>query len=137
MLLADVFKRWATLQGKEAILCTGTDEHGMKVQRAAEAQDLHPKTICDTNSEAFRDLAERSNTSADHFVRTTDPDHVSAVESFWMALVRSGYVYEQKHEGWYCVSDECFYPENLVDRRVSPLTGKLYMASVETGNAVE
>ncbi|KAI1414590.1 tRNA synthetases class I (M)-domain-containing protein [Hypoxylon sp. FL1857] len=137
MLIADVLKRWQVLKGRPAILSTGTDEHGMKVQRAAELQDVHPKTLCDANSETFRDLAKKANIANDFFIRTTDPEHIEAVEYFWERLMESGYIYETKHEGWYCVSDETYYPETMLEKRVDPQTGKPFMASVETGNAVE
>lgn len=137
MLIADILKRWQVLKGKQAILSTGTDEHGMKVQRAAEIQDVHPKALCDANSETFRDLARKANIANDYFIRTTDPEHRDAVEYFWARLRESGHIYETKHEGWYCVGDETFYPHSMVEKRVSPLTGKAFMASTETGNAVE
>lgn len=137
MLIADVLKRWQVLNGKQAILSTGTDEHGMKVQRAADIQDVHPKALCDANSETFRDLAKKANIANDYFIRTTDPEHRDAVEYFWERLRESGYIYETKHEGWYCVGDETFYPDSMAEKRVSPLTGKPFMASTETGNAVE
>lgn len=137
MLLADVLKRWQALKGRTAYMCTGTDEHGMKVQRAAELQDVQPKALCDTNSQTFRDLAQKANLANDHFVRTTDPDHRAAVEYFWQRLRDSGFIYEMKHEGWYCVSDETYYPEDLVAKRVDPRTGKTIMVSAETGSAVE
>lgn len=137
MLIADVLKRWQVLKGRDAILSTGTDEHGMKVQRAAQLQELHPKALCDTNAETFKDLAKKANIAHDHFIRTTDPEHRDAVEYFWARLRDGGYIYESKHEGWYCVSDETFYPDNMVEKRISPTTGKIFTASIETGNAVE
>ncbi|OTB06127.1 hypothetical protein M426DRAFT_319200 [Hypoxylon sp. CI-4A] len=137
MIIADVLKRWQVLKGRPAILSTGTDEHGMKVQRAAELQEVHPKTLCDTNSETFKDLAKKANIANDFFIRTTDPEHRDAVEYFWGRLRDSGYIYETKHEGWYCVSDETYYPDSMVEKRVSPMTGKAFMASTETGSAVE
>jgi methionyl-tRNA synthetase len=137
MLIADVLKRWQVLKGREAYLSTGTDEHGMKIQRAAELQDLQPKVLCDANSETFKLLARKANIANDHFIRTTDPNHRDAVEYFWSRLRESGYIYESKHQGWYCVSDETFYPENMLEKRVSPETGKSFIACIETGNAVE
>lgn len=137
MLIADVLKRWQVLKDQEALLSTGTDEHGMKVQRAAELQELHPKALCDANAETFKDLAKKANIAYDHFIRTTDSKHRDAVEYFWARLRDGGYIYENKHEGWYCVSDETFYPDNMVEKRVSPTTGKTFTASIETGNAVE
>ncbi|KAH9904722.1 tRNA synthetases class I (M)-domain-containing protein [Xylariomycetidae sp. FL2044] len=137
MLIADVLKRWQVLKGTPAILSTGTDEHGIKIQQAAARQDTHPKALCDTNAETFRDLARKANISNDHFIRTTSPEHRDAVEYFWSRLIESGYVYESKHEGWYSVSDEAFYPASMVEKRVAPLTGRGFMASVETGSVVE
>ncbi|KAL7625678.1 methionyl-tRNA synthetase [Parahypoxylon ruwenzoriense] len=137
MLIADALKRWQVLKGRQAILSTGTDEHGMKVQRAAELQDVQPKALCDTNAETFKDLARKANISNDYFIRTTDPEHRDAVEYFWARLREGGYIYETTHEGWYCIGDETFYPDTMVEKRISPLTGKVFMASIETGNAVE
>jgi len=137
MVLADVLKRWQTLQNKAALLCTGTDEHGMKVQRAAAFQDMDPKKFCDATSTTFRDLAEKTDMDHNFFIRTTDDAHMAAVEHFWRLLDEKGYIYQSKHQGWYCVSDETFYPPTSIEKTVDPITGKPYMASVETGNAVE
>ncbi|KAL0943653.1 methionyl-tRNA synthetase [Colletotrichum truncatum] len=137
MLLADVLKRWQTLKGRPAILCTGTDEHGSKVQQAAGRQGVPPKEFCDTTAEKFRDLARAIGMDNDHFIRTTDPDHKEAVQHFWFLLKEKGYIYESKHEGWYCVSDECFYAANEVEKTLVPQTGRTVMASIETGNEVE
>ncbi|KAF9881085.1 hypothetical protein CkaCkLH20_01235 [Colletotrichum karsti] len=137
MLLADVLKRWQKLKGRPAILCTGTDEHGSKVQQAAAKQGVDPKEFCDSTAEKFRDLARAIGMDNDHFIRTTDPDHKEAVQHFWHMLNEKGYIYESKHEGWYCVSDECFYAANEVERTLVPQTGRTVMASIETGNEVE
>jgi methionyl-tRNA synthetase len=137
MVLTDVLKRWQTLLGRKALLCTGTDEHGMKVQRAAAQEDVPPKQFCDVYAATFKDLAAKSNIANDFFIRTTDPDHRQAVEHFWHMLRHNDYIYESKHEGWYCVSDECFYPESMIEKRQDPMTGVVHMASIETGNVVE
>lgn len=88
-------------------------------------------------AEKFRELAEKANIANDFFIRTTDEDHKNAVRHFWYLLKQSGYVYEAKHEGWYCVSDETFYTENQVHKKQDPITGRVYPASNETGNEVE
>lgn len=137
MILADVLKRWQVLQGRKALLCTGTDEHGMKVQKAAAAAGVPPKQLCDTLAATFQDLASKCNMDYDFFIRTTDADHVAAVEHFWFELKRNDFIYESTHKGWYCVSDECFYPESLIEKKMDPMTGQVHMASVETGNVVE
>ncbi|KAK3296978.1 tRNA synthetases class I (M)-domain-containing protein [Chaetomium fimeti] len=137
MVLADVFKRWQTLLGNQAFFCTGTDEHGMKVQQAAALADMDPKRLCDENAEKFEELAKFSRIDYDRFIRTTDRDHVQAVEHFWFLLREKGLIYETKHEGWYSVSDECFYPESQVVKHQEKFTGVVYMASAETKNKVE
>ncbi|KAF3770901.1 hypothetical protein M406DRAFT_344381 [Cryphonectria parasitica EP155] len=137
MILADVLKRWHALNGQRSLLLTGTDEHGLKIQQAAAANDTLPKQWCDAQANKFRALAASANLANDFFIRTTDEDHKDAVRHFWFLLKEKGLVYESKHEGWYCVSDEAFYPESMLTRKVDPLTGQVSMASIETGNTVE
>jgi methionyl-tRNA synthetase len=137
MVLADILKRWQVLKGRHAILLTGTDEHGMKIQQAAAKANTPPKEFCDLTAETFKNLAEYANLSHDHFVRTTDADHREAVQYFWQMLKIRGHIYESKHEGWYCVSDETFYPESAIEKRQDPFTGRILMASQETGKEVE
>jgi len=137
MVLADVLKRWQVLNGHEAILCTGTDEHGMKIQQAAALANVPPKEFCDLTAKTFQDLAKRGDISNDHFVRTTDQEHKDAVQYFWQMLETRGYIYQSKHEGWYSVSDEAFYPDSVIEKRLDPFTGRAFMASKETGNEVE
>ncbi|KAG5997704.1 hypothetical protein E4U52_003280 [Claviceps spartinae] len=141
MVLGDVLKRWQQIKGNKAFLLTGTDEHGSKVQRAAEKEGVDIKEFCDTNSNKFRDLAAAGDILNDAFMRTTDPQHKEAVSEFWLQLKyalpeRLG-LYKGTHKGWYAVSDECFYPEGMVRADIVPQTGKKIMVSVETGSEVE
>ncbi|KAK0727225.1 putative METHIONYL-TRNA SYNTHETASE, mitochondrial [Lasiosphaeria miniovina] len=137
MVLADVLKRWQTLAGKRALLCTGTDEHGIKVQQAAARNGVHPKNFCDDNAAKFENLANTAVIDYDRFMRTTDQDHVDAVKHFWFLLKGRGLIYRSTHTGWYSVSDECFYPETHIEKTMDPFTGEVFMASIETGNKVE
>ncbi|KAK4171959.1 mitochondrial putative methionyl-tRNA synthetase [Triangularia setosa] len=138
MTLADVLKRYQqTLHSRPSILLTGTDEHGMKIQQAAANKDMHPKQFCDETAEQFKELAATAQISYDRFIRTTDTDHIQAVEHFWFLLQEKGLIYESKHEGWYSVSDEAFYPESQIEKRMDPFTGEVFMASVESGSKVE
>lgn len=138
LVLTDVLKRWEVLKGdQQAMLLTGTDEHGMKVQKAAEAKDTSPKQLCDKNAAQFLDLAKAANISFDRFIRTTDQDHKVAVEHFWKQLKERGFIYESTHEGWYSVSDETFYPESQIHLILDPPTGRKIYASKETGKEVE
>ncbi|KAK4192996.1 putative methionine--tRNA ligase [Podospora australis] len=138
MVLADVFKRWQILKGNRAIMITGTDEHGSKVQQAAAAQEMNPKQFCDQTAEQFKELAYASGVDYDRFIRTTDQDHIQAVEHFWHLLSqRPDLFYQSTHKGYYSVSDECFYPESQLERRQDPFTGEVFLASAETGSKVE
>lgn len=137
MVLADVLKRWQELKGKPALLLTGTDEHGLKIQQSAAANETTPKLWCDANAAKFMELADKSKIKYDFFMRTTDDEHKDAVRHFWFLLEEAGYIYEKKHEGWYCVSDEAFYPTSMLEKRVEGLTGKVTLVNTETGNPVE
>ncbi|KAK5112968.1 hypothetical protein LTR62_003790 [Meristemomyces frigidus] len=137
MILTDVMKRWQVLKGRKAILMTGTDEHGMKIQQAAARADINPKEFCDKGADVFKDLAKKIDISNEEFIRTTDKRHKEAVEYAWLRLWDEGYIYESKHEGWYSVSDETFYPQTQVQLIVDPPTGRKLMASIETGKEVE
>jgi len=137
MILTDVLKRWQQLKGRPAILLTGTDEHGIKIQRAAAKANVEPEEFCDKGAEVFRELAARIDISNDVFMRTTGKKHKQAVEYAWQMLEQGGYIYESKHEGWYSVSDETFYPQGQVQLIVDPPTGRKIMVSVETGKEVE
>jgi len=139
MVLADVLKRYQQLlhPSRPAYLCTGTDEHGMKIQQAATKASSDPKSFTDKGAAIFQQLAQAGNISNDHFIRTTDADHKAAVEYAWTLLQERGYIYLSKHEGWYSVSDETFYPQSGVHLIVEPSTGRKIMASIETGKEVE
>ncbi|KAK4552979.1 methionyl-tRNA synthetase [Recurvomyces mirabilis] len=137
MVLTDVMKRWQVLKGRKAVLMTGTDEHGMKIQQAAAKANTQPKEFCDKGAETFKDLAKKIDISNEIFIRTTDQRHKEAVEYAWLRLWDKGYIYESKHEGWYSVSDETFYPPTQVQLIVDPPTGRKIMASIETGKEVE
>lgn len=84
MVLSDVLKRWQELKGNRAILCTGTDEHGLKVQKAAEKAGIAPKIFCDEGASIFKELAQKARISNDHFVRTSDQEHKDAVSYAWV-----------------------------------------------------
>ncbi|KAL8965771.1 MAG: hypothetical protein Q9197_006333 [Variospora fuerteventurae] len=137
LVLTDVFKRFHALKGKKAILCTGTDEHGMKIQQAAQKAGQDIRAFCDENYKSFEALAERADIQYDHFIRTSEPDHRFAVQHFWLMLQERGFIYTSQHEGWYSVSDETFYPPSSIHLALDPSTGRKFMASRETGKEVE
>ncbi|RVX73402.1 hypothetical protein B0A52_03044 [Exophiala mesophila] len=138
LILTDVLKRWNKLLGNDkATLLTGTDEHGMKIQKAAQKANVDVQNLCDQNSQQFKSLCQVANIDYDRFIRTTDSDHKAAVDHFWRELNHAGYIYESKHEGWYSVSDETFYPESQIRHVLDPSTGKTKYVAAETGKDVE
>ncbi|KAJ1950615.1 methionyl-tRNA synthetase, partial [Linderina pennispora] len=137
MVLADTIKRYHELLGKTVKLSTGTDEHGLKIQQAAEKAHEQPLAFCTKFSDRFRDLATASNISNTDYIRTTSPDHHKAVQHFWNVLVDRGYIYKGEHSGWYAVSDEAFYTESQIEERIDPKTGKPGMFAIESGQPVE
>ncbi|KAL1922969.1 uncharacterized protein VTP21DRAFT_9345 [Calcarisporiella thermophila] len=136
-VLADTLKRYHELHGRKVILSTGTDEHGMKIQQAAEKNKETPRELCDRVSQRFRQLFDAGNISYTTYIRTTDQQHAPAVAELWNRLSANGSIYKGTHEGWYSVSDEAFYTQNQVHEKIDEKTGEKYMASIETGQRVE
>ena len=113
-IVADVFARFKRLDGYNVFFLTGTDEHGLKIQRAAEENNQKPKDFCDNISKIFKDLSKSLNLSNDDFIRTTEDRHYKAVQFLWDRLVSKGYIYLSKYKGWYSVSDEAYYNEDEI-----------------------
>ncbi|WP_370153328.1 methionine--tRNA ligase [Ferrovibrio sp.] len=111
-LACDVLARFKRLDGNNVMFLTGTDEHGQKVEKSAEAAGVDPQAFCDRVSQTFRDLAVAMNISNDDFIRTTEPRHVTSVQALWKKLEASGNIYLGHYEGWYAVRDEAFYQED-------------------------
>jgi methionyl-tRNA synthetase len=113
---ADVLTRWRRLCGDEVFLLTGTDEHGLKIQRAAEARGVTPQQLVDEVAGHFRDTWDLLDIAYDDFVRTTEPRHYTAVQQFLEKMYASGDIELSTYEGLYCVSCEAYYSEDeLVD----------------------
>ncbi|KAG1156522.1 hypothetical protein G6F37_007529 [Rhizopus arrhizus] len=136
-VLADTIRRHYLLHGKEAIMSTGTDEHGLKIQQAAEKNKMDPLAFCNKVSESFKSLCEAANIEYTSFQRTTSKDHAVAVKELWNQLQKNGYIYKGKHEGWYAVSDEAFYTANQVQEAIDEKTGEKIMVAIESGQRVE
>lgn len=116
-LAADVLARWKRLSGDEVFFLTGTDEHGQKVEKAAQDAGEDPQGFTDRVSQAFRDLTATMGFSNDAFIRTTEPRHRRACQELWRRLADRGEIYLGGYEGWYAVRDEAFYgPDELTER---------------------
>ncbi len=116
-LATDVLARWKRLDGHEVFFLTGTDEHGQKVEKAAQDAGMDPQAFTDRVSQHFRELAQVMGFSNDDFIRTTEPRHKRACTALWEELARRGEIYLGHYEGWYAVRDEAFYgPDELTER---------------------
>ncbi len=116
-LATDVMARWARLSGHEVFFLTGTDEHGQKVEKAAQDAGMDPQAVTDQVSQHFRDLAATMGFSNDDFIRTTEPRHKVACQALWEELVRRDEIYLGHYEGWYAVRDEAFYGPDEIEER--------------------
>ena len=93
---------------------TGTDEHGQKIQRAAENEGKDPLKFCNEISKTFKDLSKTLNLSNNDFIRTTEYRHKKSVENLWNILEGKKEIYLSKYSGWYSVSDEAFYADDEI-----------------------
>lgn len=109
---ADALARWRRLWGDDVMFLTGTDEHGLKMQRTAEAEGITPQELVDRTSPTFRELATSLDITNSDFIRTTEPRHHAAVQQFLQKIYDNGYIELGTYEGLYCVSCEAYYTED-------------------------
>ena len=133
-VLADVLARFHRSVGDRTFFLTGTDEHGQKVQNAAEKNGVPPLQHCDETVIRFQELWKRLGITNDYFIRTTQDAHKKVVSEIMQDLYDRGEIYKADYTGWYCVGCERFFTEkDLVDgkcpdcgRDVSAITESNY-----------
>lgn len=113
----------------------GTDEHGLKIQQAAETAGEDPLAFCTKVSEKFKHLFDRSSISYTDYIRTTELRHSLAVEHIWTVLRDKGLIYKGCYEGWYSTQDESFLTASQVGDAVDS-SGKSVKISLESGHKV-
>jgi len=116
-LACDALARFMRLDGYDVHFLTGTDEHGQKVEKSAEAAGKSPQAFTDEVSQRFRLLAEAMNFSNDDFIRTTERRHIESCQELWRRLKERGQIYLGSYSGWYAVRDEAFYQEDELETR--------------------
>jgi methionyl-tRNA synthetase len=115
-IAADVLARYHRLKGNKVFFLTGTDEHGGKIEKAAEKIGKSPKQLCDENVEKFKRAWNTLNISYDNFIRTTDSYHKEAVRKALEILYKKGLIYKGTYKGLYCLGCEQYKTESdLVD----------------------
>ena len=123
-ILADVLARYQRLLGKPTFFLTGTDEHGQKVQKAAEKHNMSPQEQCDTTVVRFQELWEKLNITHDDFIRTTEDRHKDIVKKVLQNLYDQELIYKAEYTGRYCVTCERFYTEkDLLEGNLCPENG--------------
>lgn len=125
-IACDAFKKYQILKGNNAILLTGTDEHGQKIENSAKAKGKSAQEYADEISAKFRNLWDYFGIDYDYFVRTTDDYHDDGVKCAFEIMQKKGDIYKGQYEGNYCVSCETFFTKRqLIDGEKCPDCGKL------------
>ena len=130
-IIADFFARFKRMDGFNVYFLTGTDEHGLKIQRAAEKNGIETSKFCDEISKTFKDLSKTLNLTNTDFIRTTEQRHKKSVQHLWNELKKNDDIYLSKYSGWYSVSDEAFYSDDEIEE----VDGK--KQSISSKSAVE
>ncbi|XP_076631081.1 methionyl-tRNA synthetase, mitochondrial [Colletes latitarsis] len=134
-VLADTIARFNSMLGHSVFLCTGTDEHGTKVENAARAATLPTSEYCTKISGEFLKMCDIFQVQYSQFIRTTEERHQNAVHHFWNHLAERGHIYMGKYSGWYSVSDETFIADAEVIQK-KDMAGNIE-SMTESGNPVE
>ena len=130
-IIADFFARFKSIDDYNVHFLTGTDEHGLKIQRSAEKAGKKPKEFCDQISQTFKDLSKTLNLSNTDFIRTTEDRHKKTVQHLWSLLEKNDDIYLSNYSGWYSVSDEAFYNEDEIEEIEGKKIAKSSKSTVE------
>ena len=130
-IIADFFARFKSIDDYKVHFLTGTDEHGLKIQRSAEKAGKEPKEFCDQISQTFKDLSKTLNLSNTDFIRTTEDRHKKTVQHLWSLLEKNDDIYLSNYSGWYSVSDEAFYNEDEIEEIDGKKIAKSSKSNVE------
>ena len=123
-IAADTLARYHRLLGNKVFFLTGTDEHGQKVEKAAQERGLMPKAHADSMVDNFRQLWKKLDITNDAFIRTTDKEHIAVVQELLQKLYDKGEIVQRTYEGWYCTPDERFWTEKEIVEGNCPDCGR-------------
>lgn len=132
---ADAYVRFRKLMGDEVFFNTGTDEHGLKIYRNAQAAGVEPQAYVDGFAEKFRGLKDLLDLSEDvHFIRTTDPHHKHAAQEFWKRCEAAGDIYKKAYSVKYCVGCELEKTDSELENGKCPIHPNLEVELIEEEN---
>ena len=123
-IATDAMARYKREMGYDVFMCTGTDEHGQKIEELAKASGITPKAYVDNVAGEIRELWDKMNVNYDHFIRTTDDYHEAAVRKIFKKFYEQGDIYKGKYEGWYCTPCESFFTETQAEGGKCPDCGR-------------
>ena len=124
IVLTDAIARFKRYLGYDVFFCTGTDEHGQKIQELAEAAGISPKEYVDGVAAEIKRIWDLMNTSYDKFIRTTDDYHVETVQKIFKKLYDQGDIYLGSYEDWYCTPCESFWTDTQLKDGKCPDCGR-------------
>ena len=110
-IMTDALARYRRERGFDVFMCTGTDEHGQKIEDLARDAGITPKAYVDGVAGEIKSLWDQMNVKYDHFIRTTDDYHETAVRKMFTRFYNQGDIYKSRYEGWYCVPCESFFTD--------------------------
>lgn len=124
-IFTDVIFRHFKKRNEKSFFLTGTDEHGIKIQKTAKTLNITPKELCDKNANSFIEAWKLLDINYSHFIRTTDDYHQKTVQDIFEKLLEKGDIYKHKYTGLYCSGCECFLAEKDLDEEGNcPIHGK-------------
>ena len=120
-ILTDIIARHFSQRCDDVYFLTGTDEHGIKIQKTAAEKGITPKELCDENAQKFKDAWKALDVDYTKFIRTTDEEHEKIVQKIFDKLLKQGDIYKHSYEGLYCAGCECFLnPKDLTEDGLCP-----------------
>lgn len=135
-IAADTMARYKRSQGYDTFFLTGTDEHGLKIEQKAEAQGIKPQEFVDKMAASYKKLWKSLNISYDKFIRTTDEQHVQAVQKIFEKLLKKGDIYLGEYTGWYSVEDEEYFTESQLAEVYKDDDGNVIGGKAPSGHEV-
>ena len=124
VIATDAIARYKKARGFDVFFCTGTDEHGQKIENKALEAGITPKSYVDGVASQIRGIWDLMNARYDHFIRTTDDYHESAVQKIFKRMYDKGDIYKSEYEGWYCTPCESFFTETQLKDGKCPDCGR-------------
>ena len=124
VIMTDAIARYKRARGFDVFFCTGTDEHGQKIEDLANGAGITPKAYVDGVAGEIRGIWDKMNTSYDYFIRTTDEQHEATVKKIFKKFYDKGDIYKGKYEGWYCTPCESFFTETQAAEGKCPDCGR-------------